>query len=105
MAILTHEGIMQAVREYIGESTEDAALELLENVEDTLTDFETKAAGATDWEAKYAELDETWRKRYRDRFENPVKGQPVEPVKETDEPEEIETKTKFEELFEEKKED
>lgn len=105
MAVLTHEAIMNAVNEYIGEAADDNALALLENLEDTLSDIEAKAADNTDWQAKYTELDETWRKRYRDRFENPVKGQPADPVEIIDEPGEPETKTKFEDLFEEKKED
>lgn len=50
--------------------TSDTTLSLIEDVTDTLNDFETKVVDKTDWEAKYKENDESWRKKYRDRFFN-----------------------------------
>lgn len=67
MAVRTKEEIMDAISKRLGEDTSDEALSLLEDVTDTLADMESKAG--TDWEQKYNDLDASWRKRYRDRFE------------------------------------
>lgn len=67
MAVRTKEEIMDAISKRLGEDTSDEALALLEDVTDTFADMETKAG--TDWEQRYNDLDASWRKRYRDRFE------------------------------------
>ena len=60
--------IMETLRTYLGDDVSDEALEFIENVNDTLADYERRVADVTDWESKYNELDNEWRKRYRDRF-------------------------------------
>lgn len=66
MAIVSSSELLAAVRDFVGDRTDDAAIKLIEDVADTLADNDT--ARSTDWEAKYNELDTAWRKRYRDRF-------------------------------------
>jgi len=66
--IKTKEEIISAVKERIGEDTSDESLALLEDVTDTLSDFESKASDSTDWKTKYEENDASWRQKYRDRF-------------------------------------
>lgn len=68
MAIRSKDEIMTAIRARIGDDTSDEALSLIEDVNDTITDYDTRVADQTDWKAKYTENDESWRKRYRDRF-------------------------------------
>lgn len=68
MAIKSRDEILASVRERLGEDTSDEALAFVTDVADTLADFEQKASGQTDWEKKYRENDEAWRKKYRDRF-------------------------------------
>lgn len=48
---------------FIGDDTSEEAIELIEDVSDSWDDGDGE-----DWKAKYDELDETWKKRYRDRF-------------------------------------
>ena len=82
MAVISKEDLLKRISERIGDDNSDEALSLLEDVSDTITDFEKR--DSEDWKAKYEENDEKWRKKYRERFENgePVNGEPVggEPV-------------------------
>lgn len=66
--IRTREELLNQLRETIGDSTDDNALSLLEDVTDTMTDLETRAADNTDWQSRYNQLDSEWRERYKARF-------------------------------------
>lgn len=68
MAVKTKDEILQNLRSIIGESTDDSAIELLEDITDTINDYDEKTK--EDWKAKYDELDETWKKKYKERFFN-----------------------------------
>ena len=68
MAVKTKDEILQSVRSIIGESTDDNVLELLEDITDTINDYDEKTK--ENWKAKYDELDETWKKKYKERFFN-----------------------------------
>lgn len=68
MAVKSKEDLIASIKAVIGEDTTDESLSLLEDVSDTFTSFETETKDKTDWKAKYNELDESWRKKYRDRF-------------------------------------
>lgn len=100
MAVRTRDEIVEAVRTRIGEDTSDEAISLLEDVSDTLTDYETRVADKTDWKAKYDEMDASWRKKYMDRFSGKtgeeVKEEQEEQIKDDSEP------RTFDELFTER---
>lgn len=96
--IKTKEEILTQIRDMIGDSTDDNALSILENVTDTFTDLETRAADQTDWQARYNQLDQEWRQRYRDRFTS-GSDDPATPPDPDPEPDE--TIMTFEELFKE----
>ena len=66
--VKTKDEILNAIKERFGEDTSDETLSLIEDVSDTLDDYETKTNDSTDWKTKYEENDKTWRERYRDRF-------------------------------------
>lgn len=69
MAVRTREEILNSVRSHFGEDTSDEALALVEDITDTITDFENKAkTDGTYWKQKYEDNDAGWRKKYRDRF-------------------------------------
>lgn len=68
MAVRTTEEILESIKTRVGGSTEDADLELLEDVADTLSDLKSKTEGQEDWKTKYEENDKQWREKYRDRF-------------------------------------
>lgn len=104
MAVRTKEELLELVKTRIGEDNSDEALAFIEDITDTLADFEGKAS--TDWEEKYNSLDNEWRERYKARFFSA----PVD-VKEddfVDDVNDVEDETKdltFESLFEEEKGD
>ena len=68
MAVKTKDEILQSVKSIIGESTDDNVIELLEDITDTINDYDEKTK--EDWKAKYDELDEMWKKKYKERFFN-----------------------------------
>lgn len=111
---LTKEELIEKFKNYAGEDvTSDAAIELLEDISDSVEiekEETEEGEGGEDWEAKYKELDESWRKKYAERFSEPGDRE-KEPEEETEETEEETEETEeeraenvtYEDLFEEKK--
>ena len=68
MAIRSKEELMESIRARIGDDQSDEAIALLEDIDDTYTDMETRANGdGEDWKTKYETNDAAWRQKYRDR--------------------------------------
>lgn len=102
MAIRTKDEIMETLRNYLGEDMTDEAIGFLEDIADTVDDYERRLSDVTDWEGKYNELDESWRRRYKERFfegGGDEEGSYIDDVNDVEEQEEA--PTTFEELFEE----
>ena len=87
MAVKKIDEIMTALKSRIGDSTDDETLAFIEDVQDTLSDFDTRTKDATDWKAKYETNDAEWRQKYRDRFFNTGSEQNQE--EESEEPERL----------------
>lgn len=69
MAVKTREEILESFRTRLGENPDDESISFLEDVNDTLNDFEARAnSDGTDWKSKYEENDANWRKKYTERF-------------------------------------
>lgn len=68
MSVKTREEILESLRGRFSEEPTDNDIALLEDITDTLTDFEEKTSDATNWKNKYEENDKAWRKKYSDRF-------------------------------------
>lgn len=110
---LTKEELIEKFKNYAGEDvTSDAAIELLEDISDSVeveTEKTEEGEGGEDWETKYKELDESWRKKYAERFSEPgeKEKEPEEEKEEEEETEETEEEraenVTYEDLFEEKK--
>lgn len=96
MAVISKEDLLRRISERIGDDNSDEALSLLEDVSDTIKDFEER--DSEDWKTKYEENDEKWRKKYRDRFEN---GAPD--IEEKEEKETIIKVKSYDDLFSEVK--
>lgn len=72
MAIKSKEEILEQINARIGEDNSDEAIAIIEDITDTLNDFETRANGdGVDWKTKYEENDKEWRNKYKERFFNP----------------------------------
>ena len=92
--VKTKEEILEQIKTRLGEDTSDEALSFIEDITDTINDYETRATDTTDWKQKYEDNDKQWRERYKERFfsgENP----------EEQEEEEVETEPpmSFDDLF------
>lgn len=68
MAIRSREELMEVIRARIGDEPTDADVTFLEDIADTLDDYESRNADTTDWKKKYEENDASWKKKYTDRF-------------------------------------
>ena len=93
MAIISKDELMNRLNTFLGEDTTDETLSFIEDVTDTIEDYESKSS--TDWEKRYNDLDNEWRKKYRERF--------FRKVKEDNEVEEEEVKEEpktYDDLFE-----
>lgn len=69
MAILSKDEFFSRIHNRMGDDVSDESISFLEDMTDTYNSLEQRANGdGTDWERKYHELDESWKKRYRHRF-------------------------------------
>lgn len=96
MSIRTKEEILNAIKTKFSDDTSDETLSFIEDVSDTLEDFDKKVKGdGKDWKAEAEKIDAAWREKYKARF--------FSGSKEDDEEEEPEEKKsyKFEDLFKE----
>lgn len=71
MSVQSRETILERVRGAFGDNTSDDVISIVEDINDTLSDYENRMKDSTDWKTKYDELDANWRKRYIDRFYSP----------------------------------
>lgn len=106
MAIRSREELMDLIRARVGDDTSDEAIGIIEDVTDTLDDYDTRIADAGDWKARYEQNDKDWREKYTARFFAPAEetGQ-IDMIDNIDNlskdgDEEIEVKT-YDELFKE----
>ena len=88
-------------------NTSDESIAFIEDVTDTYNALEQSSKDETDWKSKYEELDESWKKRYRDRFfdgngDNPETTPDNAMNKQKENVEADGEKRDFEDLFEER---
>lgn len=99
LAIRTRDELMNLINERIT-ATDDATLELIGDITDTLSDFDNRIVDA---DTRYADLDKSWREKYRERF---LGAPPVKPVEDNDTRGDDERRAetiKIEDLFTERK--
>ena len=69
MSILPRDEFFARIQEKIGDDTSEDSIAFLEDMTDTYNELEKNANGdGIDWEAKYRENDEAWKKKYKSRF-------------------------------------
>lgn len=96
MAVKSREELLNSLSAIIGEEPDDNGIAFMEDLTDTVTDFEERTK--EDWKAKYEENDKAWKKKYTERFmkgsNNPSQDE------DPDEPDEEDKRPRtFEELF------
>lgn len=98
MAIKSREDLLKSLNALIGDNATDENLAILEDVTDTLKDYEEKTADQTDWKTKYEQNDADWRKKYKERF---LSGETIKEEQEEDVIKDSKTLT-FDSLFKER---
>lgn len=101
MAVRTKDELLEIIKERIGDDTSDETISFIEDITDTLSDYEEKATNSDteDWKTKYEENDKMWREKYRERFFS------KEVEKEDEDFSDDEVKSlSYDDLFEEKEE-
>lgn len=101
MAVRTKDELLEIIKGRIGDDSSDDTISFLEDITDTLTDYEEKVtkSDGEDWKTKYEENDKMWREKYRERFFS------KEVEKEDEDFSEDEVKSlSYDDLFEEKEE-
>ena len=99
MAVRTREELLSQISAIVGENNDDNVIALIEDVTDTMGDYETRVKGdGVDWKSRYEENDKSWRDKYISRFNEKIDddddGKGTNTRKEK--------KYTFDELFEEK---
>lgn len=64
--VKTKDEIMEEIRAYIGDRSDDQTIALVENISDTIDDY----AAHGDYDAKLMAVEAEWRRKYIDRFMN-----------------------------------
>lgn len=67
--------ILDYLKGKMGDELDDESIAFLEDISDTLDDYDSKVHDTEDWKTKYEENDKEWRKKYTDRF---FSGEPEE---------------------------
>lgn len=100
--------IMDSLKGRFGDDTSDEVITILEDVSDTIGDYESRLAGSEDWKAKYEETDRAWREKYTARFYSGTEELPLTNTDLSDNydmGDETAEPIEFSDLFEEIKED
>lgn len=64
--VKTKDEIMEEIRAYVGDRSDDETISLFENISDTIDDY----AAHGDYDEKLMAVESEWRKKYIDRFMN-----------------------------------
>ena len=63
MAKLTKNELIEKVRKYVGDRTDDETIEIIEDISDSID-----SSDADEWKQKFEENDKMWRDKYISRF-------------------------------------
>ena len=92
MARLSKEELIEKIKKYVGDRTDDETIEIIEDISDSID-----PSDADEWKKKYEENDKMWRDKYISRFFEKNDDEIEDP---SDDDDEKEYKT-FDDLFEE----
>lgn len=93
MAKLSKDDLIEKVKKYVGDRTDDETIEIIEDISDSI-----ESSDADEWKQKYEENDKMWRDKYISRFFEKKEDELDTP---TEHEEEEKDYNSFEDLFEE----
>ena len=100
--VKTKDEIMEEIRAYIGDRSDDQTISLIENISDTIDDY----AAHGDYDEKLMAVEAEWRRKYIDRFMSGGENKnEVEDDKTEDEEKDKSEEIKIEDLYTESEED
>ena len=95
MAKLTKDELIEKVKKYVGDRTDDETIEIIEDISDSIDSSDDE------WKQKFKENDKMWRDKYISRFLEKKEDELDTPTEHEEEEKEY---TSFEDLFEEEDE-
>lgn len=96
MGKLSKDELIEKVRKYAGDRTDDETIEIIEDISDSID-----SSDADEWKKKFEENDKMWRDRYISRFVEKKEDELDTPTEHEEEEKEYKS---FEDLFEEEEE-
>lgn len=93
MAKLSKDELIEKVKTYVGDRTDDETIEIIEDISDSID-----SSAADEWKQKYEENDKMWRDKYISRFLEKKEDELDTPTEHEEEEKEYNS---FEDLFEE----
>lgn len=96
MAKLSKDELIEKVKKYVGDRTDDETIEIIEDISDSID-----SSDAAEWKQKYMENDKMWRDKYISRFVEKKEDELDTPTEHDDEEKEYNS---FEDLFNEEEE-
>lgn len=93
MAKLSKDELIEKIKNYVGDRTDDETIEILEDISDSID-----SPDADEWKQKYEENDKMWRDKYISRFLEKKEDELDTPTEHEEEEKEYNS---FEDLFEE----
>lgn len=93
MAKLSKDELIEKVKKYVGDRTDDETIEIIEDISDSID-----SSDADEWKKKYQENDKMWRDKYISRFLEKKEDELDTPTEHEEEEKEYNS---FEDLFEE----
>ena len=93
MAKLSKDELIEKVKKYVGDRTDDETIEIIEDISDSID-----SSDADEWKQKYEENDKMWRDKYISRFFEKKEDELDTPTEHEEEEKEYNS---FEDLFEE----
>lgn len=93
MAKLSKDELIEKIKKYVGDRTDDETIEIIEDISDSID-----SSDADEWKQKYEENDKMWRDKYISRFLEKKEDELDTLTEHEDEEKEYNS---FEDLFEE----
>ena len=93
MAKLSKDELIEKIKKYVGDRTDDETIEIIEDISDSID-----SSDADEWRQKFEENDKMWRDKYISRFLEKKEDEPDTPTEHEEEEKEYNS---FEDLFEE----
>lgn len=95
MAKLSKDELIEKVKKYVGDRTDDETIEIIEDVSDSID-----SSDADEWKKKYEENDKMWRDKYIARFLDKKEEEKIPPTDHKEEEDEEKEYNSYEDLFE-----